>query len=100
MVGEVRVEIKPRPVVAECGNAMPTRVATHLRRPTVAALCNAADRVSSGVPDVARRMPPSPSPRHDPIASLRQGNFLAYLVGSLLSNTGNQMRAVAVGWEV
>jgi MFS family permease len=45
-------------------------------------------------------MPLSPSSRHDPIASLRQGNFLAYLVGSLLSNTGNQMRAAAVGWEI
>jgi MFS family permease len=38
--------------------------------------------------------------RTDPIAALRERGFLLYLVGSLLSNTGNQMRAVAVGWEV
>ena len=36
----------------------------------------------------------------DPIASLREPNYLLFLVGSLLSNTGNQMRSVAVGWEV
>jgi MFS family permease len=36
----------------------------------------------------------------DPIASLRHRGFLFYLIGSLLSNTGNQMRSVAVGWEV
>jgi MFS family permease len=36
----------------------------------------------------------------DPIASLREKNYLLYLAGSLLSNTGNQMRSVAVGWEV
>jgi MFS family permease len=36
----------------------------------------------------------------DPISALRHGGFLLFLVGSLLSNTGNQMRAVAVGWEV
>jgi len=39
-------------------------------------------------------------PRHDPIASLRQPSFLIFLIASLLSNTGNQMRATAVGWEV
>jgi MFS family permease len=36
----------------------------------------------------------------DPIASLREKNYLLYLVGSLVSNAGNQMRSVAVGWEV
>lgn len=36
----------------------------------------------------------------DPIASLREPNYLLFLVGTFLSNTGNQMRAVAVGWEV
>ena len=36
----------------------------------------------------------------DPISALRHGGFLVYLVGSLLSNAGNQMRSVAVGWEV
>jgi len=36
----------------------------------------------------------------DPIASLREPNYLLFLIGSMLSNTGNQMRAVAVGWEV
>jgi MFS family permease len=37
---------------------------------------------------------------HDPIASLRYSSYLIYLIGSLLSNTGNQMRIVAIGWEV
>jgi MFS family permease len=36
----------------------------------------------------------------DPIASLRQRGYLLFLVGSLLSNTGNQMRSAAVNWEV
>jgi MFS family permease len=38
--------------------------------------------------------------RNDPIAALRRPSYLIYIVGSLLSNTGNQMRATAVGWEV
>ena len=38
--------------------------------------------------------------RPDPIVSLRQPNYAIYLAGSFLSNTGNQMRTVAVGWEV
>ncbi len=37
---------------------------------------------------------------HDPFASLRHSGYRLYLVGSVLSNTGNQMRTVAVGWEV
>jgi hypothetical protein len=41
-----------------------------------------------------------PTNRPDPIASLRHPGYLLFLVGSLLSNTGNQMRTVAVGWEV
>ncbi len=36
----------------------------------------------------------------DPIAALRQPGFLLFWIGALLSNTGNQMRSVAVGWEV
>lgn len=38
--------------------------------------------------------------RPDPIAALREPSYLLFLVGSMLSNTGNQMRAAAVGWEV
>lgn len=38
--------------------------------------------------------------RPDPLASLRRPGFLLYLAGSLVSNAGNQMRTVAVGWEV
>ena len=41
-----------------------------------------------------------PTSRPDPIAALRRRSFLIYIVGSLLSNTGNQMRATAVGWEI
>ena len=36
----------------------------------------------------------------DPIASLREPGYLLFLIGSMVSNTGNQMRSVAVGWEV
>jgi MFS family permease len=43
---------------------------------------------------------PATRQRPDPIAALREPGYLLYLVGSLVSNTGNQMRAVAVGWEV
>jgi MFS family permease len=39
-------------------------------------------------------------PAVDPISALRHRDFLLFLVGSLLSNTGNQMRTVAVGWDV
>src|SRR5262249_19589602 len=42
----------------------------------------------------------SPNGKHDPIASLRYPGYLLYLIGSLLSNAGNQMRVVAVGWEI
>jgi MFS family permease len=40
------------------------------------------------------------SHRTDPIVALRQKWFLLYVTGSLVSNTGNQMRTVAVSWEV
>ena len=36
----------------------------------------------------------------DPLASLRLPGFRLYLLGSLFSGAGNQMRTVAVGWEV
>jgi MFS family permease len=36
----------------------------------------------------------------DPIASLRHRGFLIFLMGSFLSNVGNQMRFVTVSWEV
>lgn len=36
----------------------------------------------------------------DPISALRERNYLVFLLGSFVSNTGNQMRTVAVGWEV
>ena len=39
-------------------------------------------------------------PSVDPIPALRHGGFLIFLVGSLVSNSGNQMRSVAVGWDV
>jgi MFS family permease len=42
---------------------------------------------------------PEPS-RPDPIVALRQSGFLLYVAGSLASNIGNQMRTVAVSWEV
>jgi len=39
-------------------------------------------------------------PAVDPVASLRRPGFLLFLLGAIVSNTGNQMRSVAVGWEV
>jgi MFS family permease len=36
----------------------------------------------------------------DPIAALRHRGFLLYLIGGLISNSGSQMRIVAVQWEI
>ncbi len=36
----------------------------------------------------------------DPISALRQGGFLLYLIGGLISNAGSQMRIVAVQWDI
>lgn len=36
----------------------------------------------------------------DPISSLRHSGFLLYLIGGLISNSGSQMRVVAVQWEL
>ncbi len=56
---------------------------------------------AAGADDEARReAAPGRASRPDPLASLRHPNYLLYLAGSLVSNTGNQMRTVAVGWEV
>lgn len=43
---------------------------------------------------------PSRGRRTDPLAALRHPGYALFLAGSLVSNTGNQMRTVAVGWEV
>ncbi len=42
----------------------------------------------------------SQRPAVDPISSLRHQGFLLYLIGGLISNTGSQMRIVAVQWEI
>src|SRR5688572_11403320 len=39
-------------------------------------------------------------PAVDPISALRHGGFLLFVLGGLLSNAGNQMRLVAVQWDV
>jgi MFS family permease len=36
----------------------------------------------------------------DPISALRHGGFLLYLIGGWISNSGSQMRIVAVQWEI
>jgi MFS family permease len=36
----------------------------------------------------------------DPISALRHGGFLIYLIAGLISNSGSQMRIVAVQWEM
>jgi MFS family permease len=36
----------------------------------------------------------------DPISALRHGGFLLYIIGGLVSNSGSQMRIVAVQWEI
>ena len=38
--------------------------------------------------------------RPDPIVALREPGFLIYLLGTLTSNIGSQMRLVAIGWEI
>src|SRR4029078_901645 len=38
--------------------------------------------------------------RPDPIAALRHTDYLIYVIGSLISNTGNQLRLVAIAWEI
>ncbi|MBI1812412.1 MFS transporter [Candidatus Peregrinibacteria bacterium] len=40
-----------------------------------------------------------PSP-HDPYAALRSRNYRLYILGSIFDIVGNQMQAVAVGWEL
>lgn len=55
---------------------------------------------SVGAPAEVAHQSSVPMARPDPVASLRQPGYLLFLTGSLLSNVGNQMRTVAVGWEV
>ena len=55
---------------------------------------------ASGAPAEELHQEGRPLARPDPLASLRRPGFLLYLAGSLVSNAGNQMRTVAVGWEV
>lgn len=43
---------------------------------------------------------PRPPHSHDPYASLRHRDFLAYVIGNFLATVGSQMQTVAVGWEV
>ncbi len=40
------------------------------------------------------------SPRHDPYAALRHPDYRRLLTGSMLSMIGQEMQAVAVGWEL
>jgi hypothetical protein len=58
----------------------------------------AEEAVGACPPDAAER--PLSIERTDPIAALREPGYRLFLAGSLLSNTGNQMRTVAVNWEV
>ncbi|MBX3427275.1 MAG: MFS transporter [Pirellulales bacterium] len=44
--------------------------------------------------------PPERPHRPDPFASLRLPDFRWFVLGSLVSNIGNQMRTATVGWEV
>ncbi len=39
-------------------------------------------------------------PAVDPISALRHGGFLLYIIAGLVSNSGSQMRIVAVQWEM
>lgn len=55
---------------------------------------------ASGAPAEAQHQASLPPRRADPFAALRRPDFAQYLAGSLVSNAGNQMRVVAVGWEV
>src|SRR5947208_2931680 len=37
---------------------------------------------------------------HDPYAALRHRDFRLFLAGTVLASVGNEMQAVAVGWEL
>ena len=59
------------------------------------------DRPGAAGSEADRRAAPASTPaRVDAIASLRNGGFLLFVLGSLVSNAGNLMRTTAVGWEV
>ncbi len=38
--------------------------------------------------------------KRDPYAALRNPTYALFLLGSMLDIVGNQMQAVAVGWEL
>ena len=44
--------------------------------------------------------PGSESPRHDPYAALRLGDYRRFLLGGILASAGAEMQGVAVGWEL
>jgi MFS family permease len=43
---------------------------------------------------------PAEAGRHDPYAALRHRDFRLILAGTILASVGNEMQAVAVGWEL
>jgi hypothetical protein len=47
-------------------------------------------------------LPDDPDRRgaHDPYAALRHRDFRLSLAGTVLASVGNEMQAVAVGWEL
>src|ERR1043166_8861224 len=47
--------------------------------------------------DIAPIVPAGP---HDPYAIWRNGDFVRFLIGRLISSFGQQMLTVAVGWEL
>ncbi len=62
-------------------------------RPGAAGAESEADRQAGAVPVGGPA-------RVDAVAALRHGGFLLYVFGSPVSNAGNLMRTVAVGWEI
>ena len=59
----------------------------------------AVDRVDAAVDVAGARLPP-PGERPDAVAALQLPAFRLFLAASLLSNIGNQMRNVAIAWDV
>ena len=41
-----------------------------------------------------------PDPRHDAYSALRNRDFRLFLVNSVAATVGNEMQAVAVGWDL
>ena len=56
------------------------------------------DKDLDSIPPADERRPQDP--RHDPYSALRNRDFRLFLVNSVAATVGNEMQAVAVGWDL